>query len=101
MTTYSFRASVPFTCSKLLYLVHADERIRRTMAYTSHGLMTSDDLEEYRRDYDWDELNPQPETDDGCVHGRLLTEDCDECSQSDHEDDWQREGVHDCTPGGF
>ena len=50
------------------------------MTYTSHGLMTAADLEEYRQDYDWDELaQPEPD-DDGCVHGRLLTDDCDECS---------------------
>lgn len=51
------------------------------MIYTGHGLMTAADLEEYRRDYDWDELNsPEPDG-DGCVHGRLLTEDCDACDQ--------------------
>ena len=49
------------------------------MTYTSHGLMTAADLEEYRQDTDWYELNPPEPDHGGCVHGRLLTEDCDEC----------------------
>ena len=51
------------------------------MTYTSHGLMTAADMDEYRQDYDWDELCPEPESDDGCVHGRLLVDDCDHCEQ--------------------
>jgi hypothetical protein len=52
------------------------------MIYTSHGLMTTADLEEYRRDYDWDELSEaEPQGDDGCVHARLLTDDCDDCER--------------------
>lgn len=34
------------------------------MTYTSHGLMTQADLEEYRRDTDWYELNPQADDSD-------------------------------------
>lgn len=37
------------------------------MTYTSHGLMTPADLEEYAEDYDWGELN-QPEPEDECGH---------------------------------
>jgi hypothetical protein len=52
------------------------------VTYTTHGLMTAADLEEYRRDYDWSELRqPESQDDDGCVHGRLLAEDCAGCEQ--------------------
>jgi len=35
------------------------------MTYTSHGLMTAADLEEYRQDYGWDELaDGEPEGDE-------------------------------------
>ena len=51
------------------------------MTYTSHGLMTAADMEECRRDYDWDELRQPEPDDDACVHDRLLTEDCGECEQ--------------------
>jgi hypothetical protein len=37
----------------------------RAMIYTSHGLMTAADLEEYRQDYDWDELR-ESGSDDEC-----------------------------------
>ena len=50
------------------------------MTYTSHGLMTAADLEEHRQDTDWYELNPPEPDHGGCVHGRLLTDDCDECT---------------------
>lgn len=49
------------------------------MTYTSHGLMTAADLEEYRRDTDWYEVDrPEPD-DDGCVHGLVLAKDCVDC----------------------
>jgi hypothetical protein len=51
------------------------------MIYTSHGLMTAADLEEYRQDYDWDELRQREPEDDECEHLRLLTDDCDECER--------------------
>lgn len=50
------------------------------MIYTSHGLMTAADLEEYRQDTDWYELHGDPQEDDACDHGHLLTDDCDECA---------------------
>ena len=56
------------------------------MTYTSQGLMTAADLEEYRQDTDWYELNPPEPQDDGCIHGRLLTEDCDECETDTGEE---------------
>jgi hypothetical protein len=47
--------------------------------YTSHGLMTGADLDEYRRDTDWHELHrPVPEADQ-CEHARFWTDDCDDC----------------------
>lgn len=51
------------------------------MIYTSHGLMTQADLEEYRQATDWYELHPHGPDDeaDQCVHGRLLTDNCDDC----------------------
>lgn len=49
------------------------------MIYTTHGLMTAADLEEYRRDTDWYELYEREPQGDECEHGRLLADDCDDC----------------------
>lgn len=51
------------------------------MIYTSHGLMTPADLEEYRVDTDWYESHPRIPQDDECGHGRLMIDDCDECER--------------------
>lgn len=48
---------------------------------TSHGVMTAADLEEYRQDYDWDELHQRAPEDGECEHARLLTDDCDDCER--------------------
>ncbi len=53
--------------------------------YTSHGLMTPADLEEWRRDTDWYEAHPRPQQDDECGHGRYLDDDCDACGRPDDE----------------
>jgi hypothetical protein len=52
------------------------------MTYTSHGYMTAADMAEYRQDYDWDELR-EPDEGEACEHGRLLTDDCDQCPEDD------------------
>ncbi len=49
--------------------------------YTTHGLMTPADLEEWRLDTDWYELNRREPNDDECDHLRLLTDDCDDCER--------------------
>ncbi len=51
------------------------------MIYTSHGLMTLADLEEYRRDTDWYELHPRTPEEGECEHCRLWTDDCDDCER--------------------
>jgi hypothetical protein len=51
------------------------------MPYTTHGYMTPADLEEYRQDTDWYELNQREPQDDECEHCRQLTDDCDECER--------------------
>jgi hypothetical protein len=51
------------------------------MIYTSHGLMTAADLEEYRLDTDWYELHRREPQDGECEHARPLTDDCDDCPQ--------------------
>lgn len=52
------------------------------MIYTSHGLMTQADLDEYRQDYDWDELDPE-------------IDECPECGGQMTID-----GFCDCVDGG-
>jgi hypothetical protein len=49
--------------------------------YTTQGLMFGNDLEEYRLDTDWYELNRREPENDECEHLRLLTDDCDECER--------------------
>ncbi len=53
--------------------------------YATQGLMTPADLEEWRQDTDWYELNPRPQQDDECGHGRYLNDDCDACGRPDDE----------------
>ena len=51
--------------------------------YTSHGLMTSADLEEYRQDTDWYELNQRKPQPDECEHCIPFTDYCDDCPLED------------------
>lgn len=51
------------------------------MISTTQGAMTPADLEELRRDYDWDELNHREPEPDECKDGRLLTDDCEACDR--------------------
>ena len=47
--------------------------------YSSHGLITTADLDEYRRDTDWYELHQQIPEEGQCVHARFWADDCDKC----------------------
>ena len=47
--------------------------------YTSHGVMTGADIDEYRRDTDWYEAHPRVPEEDECEHGRQWIDDCDDC----------------------
>jgi hypothetical protein len=50
--------------------------------YTSQGLMTAEDVEEWRLDHDWYELHPRIPEDGECEHCRQMTDDCDTCGRN-------------------